>query len=627
MAFREGGPTPPPGAFGEMETAQPAMPTEGQETKPALPEAAEELEGAETVLPDISGDSTLEIGLPEVSSEVATPVERPVEAGKELKPRGERVDDIRERVAERFGEKSKDVQPLSAEALESSVDGMVLALELDPSQAELIDLDSLEMEVSDKQPLEKAEQEKLRRAVGRIGGELFRKNPEAFAKAFGAGTQDLMPRDKKIEMASVWAANADKCGWNVNRLVEKGVLTPEEAIGVIERLPEEQKDAELAKVFKAEPGETLHELRESLERMGEMNQANIDFLKGLSEQFPEQADAIQKRLDSLMDLQDSEPDSLIPLGTGVNAARLARTPGGQSVRKPRVHESGYGTHYASLRAKAVPGKSADTEALAQNFALMMGVKSPEVALQVGPDGTESAQRFEPGAKMAAEIPNMKERADNDPKFRQQLENMAALDVLISNSDRHLGNYMETADGELMSIDKGLAFSDNALDMDEMKDNLLRELRLEGKYDDVPFGKMPKEDQNALKEYAEARMHVSGTNSHPLELLRDRGVAEFSQETKNAIRRVKQVMDQGKDSPLYRMFEVTFGEEGADRQWNRVKQRAESLLDPDARGLPRNEKLFEGIWQSYLDKQPEPEKKKPPEAPGSEISTAALKPKQ
>ncbi|MFC1638741.1 hypothetical protein ACFL26_00540 [Patescibacteria group bacterium] len=584
MAFSESKPSPAEMGLGQ-ETA-PARPDNLPEKSPDQPEGEPEADFAEA-----------ETFLPE-------PEKKPDTA----------LDHIRDRAAEKLGHKERAVEKLDADSLEKERDALIEMLEQFPEQADRIDLASLEFEISDQYPEAKAGQDKLREQVRYIGTRLFQKNPEAFARAFGKGTPDLIPRDQRINIAAL-SVQTEGSGWTPEQLASKGILTPEEAIGVIESLPEDQRDAEMAKVFQAEAGEPLHELRESLEKMGEFNQANIDFLKQLQQADPDNP-AIKKRLENLMDLQDQEPDSLVPLGKGINAAQMAvsetwakkgleerpkdeegKTLPYQSIRKPRISESAYGTEYRSVRLKAEPGKSADVENLGQNFAFMMGIKAPEVALQSGTQGTESAQRFEPGAKMAADIPNMKERMLNDAEFRQQVQLMAALDYVISNSDRHLGNYMETADGEMMSIDTGLAFCDDRLDMDEVKGQLSRELGLGDKFDDVPFDEMDENDREALIEYGADRIRYDGLNSHPLELVRSTGRNRFDQEVMTAVGQVKEAMDAGKDGPLYKMFELTFGD-SAEKQWNRTQERVAALIDSDGE-VPRNAQVFEGMWQEYM----------------------------
>jgi hypothetical protein len=79
---------------------------------------------------------------------------------------------------------------------------------------------------------------------------------------------------------------------------------------------------------------------------------------------------------------------------------------------------------------------------------------PTTAMVDGPQGPGSLQRF---------AENSSEGLDADQYPRTQQQQMAVLDYVTGNTDRHGGNYLTGPDGSVVAIDHGFSFPDGAGD--------------------------------------------------------------------------------------------------------------------------------------------------------------------
>lgn len=85
----------------------------------------------------------------------------------------------------------------------------------------------------------------------------------------------------------------------------------------------------------------------------------------------------------------------------------------------------------------------------------VGLENPETHTIPWKDGSEvSAIKMIPGATQAWQSPPR--LSHTDPKDLSTLQKHQALDWLIGNHDGHVGNFMRTAEGNLVGIDKGQA---------------------------------------------------------------------------------------------------------------------------------------------------------------------------
>jgi hypothetical protein len=119
--------------------------------------------------------------------------------------------------------------------------------------------------------------------------------------------------------------------------------------------------------------------------------------------------------------------------------------GSRGVYKPRVGES------AEVRENIPADGLAGREVAAYRVDYIMGFgRVPVTTLWDGPDGEGSIQRFVESARI------------KPASYYSQLtvDQMAVLDYVIGSSDRHGGNYLSGADGQLAAIDNGYAFPES-----------------------------------------------------------------------------------------------------------------------------------------------------------------------
>jgi hypothetical protein len=165
------------------------------------------------------------------------------------------------------------------------------------------------------------------------------------------------------------------------------------------------------------------------------------------------------------DLQNSRITNLSPIGNGGNvneAFKAELDDGSHGVYKP---ESGEQT--AGMR-QDITGDLGRREVAASRVDEMLGFgRVPTTAWTDGvpPHGPGSLQRFAEGAGPSLD-------ANQYP--RQQQQQMAVLDYVTGNTDRHVDNYMTGRDGNPVAIDNGYSFPDgerDAIRSDFVRDHL------------------------------------------------------------------------------------------------------------------------------------------------------------
>jgi hypothetical protein len=248
----------------------------------------------------------------------------------------------------------------------------------------------------------------------------------------------------------------------------------------------------------------------------------------------------------------------------------------------------------ATRLPIEPGKSADSEHIGQDFAFLMGLKSPEVVMDVDKSGTGTAQRFVEGRDVL-NVADLQEQMKNDPDLAQQMELMGVMDWIIMNSDRHAGN-LKVNGKELLSLDLGGAFAEEEFDKESyesIKADIYRENPGFKTYQDLTFDELPHFMQVKAAKYARDRLRDCGTNSVALELLRREGVTELSQKTLQGVERIKTMMEDGESSPMFIKMKVAWGEDIARRRWNKIRRRVDTVLE--TKTLPQNSERWHKEW--------------------------------
>lgn len=165
------------------------------------------------------------------------------------------------------------------------------------------------------------------------------------------------------------------------------------------------------------------------------------------------------------ELQNRGITNLSKLGVGnANEAFKAELDDGtNAVYKPVSGED------ASLRHD-ITGDLGRREVAASRVDQMLGFdRVPTTAMVDGPHGPGSLQRFAEGSTDALD-------ANQYPRHQQQ--QMAVLDYITGNTDRHQGNYLTGPDGSVVAIDHGYSFPDGERDYirsDFVRDHLHRPL--------------------------------------------------------------------------------------------------------------------------------------------------------
>ncbi|MEA3249609.1 MAG: hypothetical protein U9Q03_04625 [Patescibacteria group bacterium] len=478
-------------------------------------------------------------------------------------------------------------RPIPTEVMEHA-ESIALMIEADPSKASILDLKETRRFVTGKEA--RAEQAVRIEAHRKVGRKIFKENPEAFVEAFGYGGSDLIPRNERIQIASEWITEGEK---SPDYLLRKGILTADELIGAIESTPENTKDTLMAEVFKAKGGEPLFEVRQQLEKMGEMNEAGTEFLNDVAARFPELG--AQERLERTMDLRGEQVGSMSNINEGINTVMLAEVGDHRTVRKARVFERAYATErMLATRLSIEPGKSADAENIGQDYAFLIGIQTPEVIADVDKNGTESVQRWV-GGEAIPNVAKLQKKVAEEPEFAKQMELMGVLDWIIMNSDRHSGN-LKVADGELLSLDLGAAFADDEFDQESyeaIKGDIFRENPNYSSYADMSYDELPETVKSQVTKYAKQRLKDCGTNSVALELLRREGVEQLSAETLTGVNRIKKMMDAGESSPMFRKMVIAWGEDGARRHWKKTAKRVDKIIETGT--LPQNSESWHEQW--------------------------------
>lgn len=139
-------------------------------------------------------------------------------------------------------------------------------------------------------------------------------------------------------------------------------------------------------------------------------------------------------------------EELARLPSSLNMVRLLRADDGSlNIYKPINGE----TVTAMGIMPARPGEQAKREVAAFRVDELLGFGRvpPTALIQHGPDGPGSLQQF----------------VESSPALQyweypeEQIQQMAVLDKIISNVDRHQGNFRTSHDGSVVAIDHGLAF--------------------------------------------------------------------------------------------------------------------------------------------------------------------------
>jgi hypothetical protein len=151
------------------------------------------------------------------------------------------------------------------------------------------------------------------------------------------------------------------------------------------------------------------------------------------------------------ELQNRRINSLSNLGPGGNANEAFKAElddGTNAVYKPVSGED------ASLR-QDITGDLGRREVAASRVDQMLGFdRVPTTTMVDGPHGPGSLQRFSEGSS---------DGLDANQYPRQQQQQMAVLDYITGNTDRHQGNYLTGPDGSVVAIDHGYSFPDGERD--------------------------------------------------------------------------------------------------------------------------------------------------------------------
>lgn len=201
--------------------------------------------------------------------------------------------------------------------------------------------------------------------------------------------------------------------------------------------------------------------------LAETEAAGRELLLAIERAFPERAERERERA-RIEEEMRGEIETIGELGEATATKPLLIYFEGKqrfAIYKPRRRET-------DARSGIPTGTFALCEWLAFQIdrALQLDIVPPTI-LRDGPEGLGSAQHWESGEPTI-------ERETAAPTDQEDLMRVAALDVLIGNTDRHRKNYLIAPDGKVHAIDNGLIFPERADSENGLRSNPLKEVQLE-----------------------------------------------------------------------------------------------------------------------------------------------------
>lgn len=251
------------------------------------------------------------------------------------------------------------------------------------------------------------------------------------------------PRLERIQIVKDLAQKSEKGeAEEIEDLLVNGIILPDEVMGVLHELDEENSGELEKKIMDAEVG-PLAEVKERIEFIKGYERIRERLSEAVAEEMPELAgfEADRKENERLLNQKTIKTTAI---GTGISAPQYLRTYGLNSVYKPALHEpgneNGDGTGGIHFRLSLRRDESLGSEVMAGIVGMLSGMKRvPETILANGPGGVGIRQKWVSGKPASRMFPHWAEPDGIRDNFRDDMEDVVALDIQINNSDRHLNN--------------------------------------------------------------------------------------------------------------------------------------------------------------------------------------------
>ncbi|MFH2062641.1 MAG: hypothetical protein ABIJ46_00605 [bacterium] len=445
-----------------------------------------------------------------------------------------------------------------------------------------------------------------KRLAGEIGLKMFENDPYRFTERFGHSHNTFVPRKRRIEAATKWIRKEKDPLQEVHRLMDRQVLLPDELCGVLYQLNGKQQKELLQAIENAEAGSPLLETREILERIDRSQKLREELTAAIQLELP--------HLNALDEMHGSNHESLCdkivkmqPAGQGVNAPYFAMTKKGRwGVYKPRLQEAGNwrgdgtgGPHYRmSLRA----GETVSAETVTPLVGLLIGMKYVlDTPMVNGPVGPGTMQLKAKGI-MASRTDSWFFGRSIEPEYLESAEDIACLDALTHNSDRHAANLLVNTDIKaLLPPDHGLSQVETDAPLAEIYRQIAERI---GRYDliDMSLEEMGAEDRKIIQRAYESPNYngMCDTMSVPLEFFKESQTSPRLHERLSRLLTVLKKEDGQVRRVLLETYQLHFQAEKGQRLFDRLLADLERLVK--TRKFPENGPMFMAIMGNRLEQR-------------------------